>query len=329
MGWTPAPRWDGHGSRWHVRLKGKHYNLGPDLATAHEKFSKLVKRLGIEIDYPTPLTVPELCEAWLRNHPGDWRRNCLRRWCELEAETYLTSLEADALRRYARHLEAQYSPQTIVHYVTHAQRVWQWGIDQGWIETAPKRPKVASVERSPRDLPARQVQQVFKKLNNPRAEAILKFIAASGCRPKEARMLRWRDVRLDAGVCELGKHKTSRHGHVRTIYLTADALGILKQQPKTGEFVFTSRLGKPYTANGLRSILRKFRKKKMGGIHITPYSLRHTFAQGGFDQGLSLDEVGELLGHADARMTRVYVQRRSQRAKAAAKRITTAISAAG
>lgn len=77
--------------------------------------------------------------------------------------------------------------------------------------------------------------------------------------------------------------------------------------------VFTNRFGRAYKPSGLCSVL-----KRNGGI--TPYQLRHTFAQTASDSGqVPVEVLARLLGHTDTKTTAFYFKVRDQRAIQAAK----------
>lgn len=150
-----------------------------------------------------------------------------------------------------------------------------------------------------------------------RAGRILRFIAATGCRPSEACGLEWRDVHHDLGVCILHEHKTGHEtGEPRTIYLTEAALEVLRElRPAVGP-VFVSRNGTPYTPAGLRSILRRH------SDGMAPYQLRHTFAQNASDSGeVPVEVLARLMGHTNTTTTGFYFHVRDKRALQAAKTI--------
>lgn len=48
--------------------------------------------------------------------------------------------------------------------------------------------------------------------------------------------------------------------------------------------------------------------QRLGGIHIRPHQLRHTFATSLVRAGISLSALKEILGHRDIRMTLAYIQ---------------------
>ena len=62
------------------------------------------------------------------------------------------------------------------------------------------------------------------------------------------------------------------------------------------------------------------------GSELTPYQLRHTFAQGASEQ-VPRDVLSKLLGHKDEATARLYYEARDHRTVAAAKTITLSIAA--
>ncbi|MBI4578452.1 MAG: site-specific integrase, partial [Planctomycetes bacterium] len=189
---------------------------------------------------------------------------------------------------------------------------------QGWTACSPEPPRLPKAPRPARDIAPARLDEVLDGLpkQTKRAQQILRFIAETGCRPSEACSLQWHHVHLDVGLCILSEHKTANEtGQPRTIYLTDGAREVLEALEPGDGHVFTSRLGKPYTPAGLRSILRRH-----GGF--TPYQLRHTFAQQVSDSNeVPIEVLSRLLGHSSTRTTEVYFKVRDKRAMEAAKRI--------
>ena len=140
-----------------------------------------------------------------------------------------------------------------------------------------------------------------------RAGRTLRFMAATGCRPSEAINLEWSQVHLAHRVCVLPEHKTADStGEPRRIALTDEAIDLLRDTPRTDHpNVFLSRLGKPYTVQGLRSIA-------LAHLGVNPYDLRHTFAQCAIDSGEAPATVTKLLGHKTSGMVGTYAQIRER-----------------
>lgn len=113
-------------------------------------------------------------------------------------------------------------------------------------------------------------------------------------------------MKLAMRACVLPRHKTSKKtGEPRIIPLTDEGLAVIRDTPQVGEYVFLSRFNKPYTVQGLRSIVAKH-------LGMTTYDLRHTFAQAGIDAGEHPEIVTKVLGHKTSRMVWTYARIRDE-----------------
>lgn len=310
------PKWHKARRCWYVFFEGKQRYLGTDEAGAWTRLDKLLYDSGVPV---RPLTLAGAADEWLKAYPSrdnEWR---LARWTRSVGHERLRDMSIDHLDRFAAYLrrakmkpghghktkpKAGYSPKTIRDTVQTVRRVLQWCHDHDWIARVPRLPKLAKSVKMPKDLSPKTLDDVWQTLG--KARRILTFILETGCRPSEACGLDWDEVDLAHHVCVLGKHKTDRYGSLRTLALTDSAKEILEAiSYRTGP-VFRSRLGRPYTPAGLRSILRR---RGISGA----YALRHTRAQSMVDDEIPLDVVAAWLGHQSQDTVSRYAQVRAQR----------------
>lgn len=299
--------------QWRTEISGREYWLGTDQQAAYRKFAELLRaaRGGKPAAGAPPGTIASLIAAFkLQSGASTWTVGILEDFNRFAGDgAAVVDLADDALERYAEWLPRNalrgMGLRTVRHKVAAASQMFRWAERRGWLR-APRRPSLPRPARRPRDIASTDLVDVFAGLP-ARAGAILRFVLETGCRPGEACRLRWVDVRGDTAV--IPEHKTARHGQTRTIFLPPGALAIIAGLERSGEFVFTSRLHRPYTPAGLRSILRR--------RGATPYQLRHTFAQAA-SESLPLEVVSRLLGHADLSTTQFYFEVRDKRARTAA-----------
>jgi integrase len=99
--------------------------------------------------------------------------------------------------------------------------------------------------------------------------ALLRFLWLTGCRPSEAASLTADAVRWEQRCAVLEKHKTAHLGRVRVIYLSEEALAILREQQKEHPqgFLFRRPSGGKWTTH---SITGKFaRMCRASGLKVT------------------------------------------------------------
>lgn len=132
----------------------------------------------------------------------------------------------------------------------------------------------------------------------PHQAAFIWLLIYTGARPSEIASAR-SDQRT-GNRFELDKHKTKRHGHDRTIFLPSQAVAVLDRIGRTSNGTIT----------GIKSPRHLWRKildeAGLKGADLRMYDLRHTFASAGLSDGMSLPEIGGLLGHASPASTQRY-----------------------
>ncbi len=79
-----------------------------------------------------------------------------------------------------------------------------------------------------------------------------------------------------------------------------------KINKKQEDYLFLSHLGTKLTRQGIFYILKKYLIRLDLPKHISPHTLRHTFATHLLEGGADLRIIQELLGHADIATTQIY-----------------------
>jgi len=88
---------------------------------------------------------------------------------------------------------------------------------------------------------------------------------------------------------------------------------ILKNANET-DFLFLHDSGKPVSRQDIYSMIRDLGEKILNK-HITPHTLRHSFATHMLENGADLRVVQELLGHSDVATTQLYTHVSKKRLK--------------
>jgi integrase/recombinase XerD len=145
-----------------------------------------------------------------------------------------------------------------------------------------------------------------------RDRALIELLYATGLRVSEACQLRQQDVRRDLAILKCtGKGGRERIVPVSRRCLEAIAAYEVRERPRLAaksrsEALFLSRGGKPLGREVVRGLLRRY--ARLAGIpgHLTPHTLRHSFATHLLRGGADLRVVQEILGHVKLETTEVY-----------------------
>ena len=292
---------------YRITIDNRQHYLGTDQAKAYRRAAKLI---GDAPPPDQPEGVTELIDAWNRAHPHPRNDEFTKPWRGFAGPEAIEDLAPNGLRKFVAYLLTRDLGQwTILKYYGYARRICAWAVEQGWLDEMPKLPAKKCLRPPPaipRDYQQTDLAATFNQLPR-RAGRLLRFILETGCRPGEARRLRWEQVDLDNAVCVLARHKTESSGLARTIMLAPYVVELLREiGPARTGWVFPSpRTGEPYTKGGLYAIMRRAGLRH-GCTSI--YGLRHTHAQSLFDQGAGMGQVAEWLGHRDLRTVQTYVK---------------------
>lgn len=171
-------------------------------------------------------------------------------------------------------------------------------------------PKAISVSEVGRLLDAAAVGDTPASL---RDTALLEVLYGTGARISEAVGLDIDDVDGQAGVVRLrgkgGKQRLVPLGSYARDALTAYLVrgrGTFSTRGKGTPAIFLNQRGSRLSRQSAWSILRAAADRADLGGHLSPHTLRHSFATHLLEGGADVRVVQELLGHASVTTTQVY-----------------------
>ena len=159
-----------------------------------------------------------------------------------------------------------------------------------------------------------------------RDRALLTLLYATGMRASEAAQLALDDVNFNLGVVRvLGKGNKERIIPVAGEALEAMDRYIQTQRPQLARDrqtsrLFLSRTGRTLGREDIYQLVRKYVRRAALRGHVSPHTLRHSFATQLLGHGADLRSVQEMLGHADIATTQIYTHVDAARLKAVHKR---------
>lgn len=164
------------------------------------------------------------------------------------------------------------------------------------------------------------VDEVIRLLSAPslderlafRDRAMLELAYGAGLRVSEWIGLAQKDVLLEDGLVRVfGKGSKERLVPIGRSAIGAVAVYLRELRPvlERGEgqgLLFLNAQGRPLTRMGAWKILQKYVTMANIEKHVSPHTLRHSFATHLLEGGADLRAVQEMLGHADIATTQIY-----------------------
>ena len=191
---------------------------------------------------------------------------------------------------------------------------FHWAMIEGKLERDPSmaiRPIKYIVKPKP-SLSQIEMEYVRKVLGDKRERAIIEMFYSTACRVSELCSMKKCDVDWDNNTIKI----LGKGGKYRTVYINAKAYVALKDyldlRTDNNEYLIVSDR-KPHgklTRAAVEKIIRLVSERAyhMTGVHITPHIFRHTTISTALRNGMPLQNVSKMAGHAQVRTTMYYAQ---------------------
>ena len=176
------------------------------------------------------------------------------------------------------------------------------------------------------DSELKRLVHVLKTDKNKMVGSVCLFLLSTGCRVNESLAARWEHFDLDRRNWTIpAEHSKSRK--IRSIPLNDQAVSILENLGTRGKYdhPFIGRRGKPLTT--IHKVWTRLRRDA-GLPHLRLHDLRHQYASFLINQGRTLFEIQQILGHSDPSVTMRYAHLSTMSLQAAADSASDAINGA-
>lgn len=248
----------------------------------------------------------------------------------LDIKEYLTNMQLNGANEKTG---KPYHHKTIIKHYIVLRSFFSNALENEIIERNPmehmKRPKPRKDEAPKKAIvyDEKQVQYILECINHEPLmwRALMLFAIDSGCRRGEIVGLKWENINLNTGRCEICNNAqyttetgsyitTPKNGKSRTILLNPPVVALLKRWRKEqalmcfklgtiqSGFVFTHDDGTMLNPQAPTAHFTRFGKKyNLEGIH--PHALRHTMATISIANGADVVSVSQKLGHSSPAIT--------------------------
>jgi tyrosine recombinase XerC len=239
-----------------------------------------------------------------------------------ESGADLVSADRHTIRAYLASLaDAGFAPASVTRKVSTIRSFYRYLHQQGHIRTnpcaavrGPKRPRRLPGFLDEEEITALVTAQDSQKPRGLRNRALLELLYAAGVRVSEATGLNTSDLRSGE---ESGMLRVRGKGDKERIVLigrpAARALSRYVHQGRprlakgTEEALFLNRDGGRLSVRAVQKIVERSALACGLDKRAYPHLIRHTFATHMLDGGADLRVVQELMGHASANTTQIYL----------------------
>jgi integrase len=320
--------------------KRRRYFSAKTRAEVLQKMKKIQRQLEDGLPLPdASVTVEQLFERWKQdvlrhqvapNTVDNYMRIAIHQIIPTLGKKRLSQVTTnDVDRLLAKKRDEGYAISTVQRIRSVLAQAISQAMRWGWVNqnvaTLARAPRAA--RREGRSLTPEQARHLLEILKGHRHEALYTLMLSTGLRRGEALGLKWIDLDEELGLLRVRRQLKREEGVLvatdtktpksrRNVNLPAQMLEVLKahrtrqqnESESLGEtwivsgFIFTSSVGTPYDPRNMHREFRQIcRSAELGDWH--PHELRHSAASLMLAQGVKLQVVSEVLGHASIRMT--------------------------
>lgn len=235
-------------------------------------------------------------------------------------DNMIRSITKEHLLKYFKHIsESETSKRTQARYIASLKSYFRFMIRENVIIKDPT--DIVETPKKDKKLPdflsVAEIERLLAtpdvgKLLGHRDRVMLEVAYGSGMRVSELLSLRVEDINLELGFIRCyGKGNKERIipiGEIAVEYISdylKETRPKLVRNNKTKNLFLNSR-GKSMSRQGFFKILASYGEKAGIKKHLSPHTLRHSFATHLLENGADLRSVQEMLGHSDIATTEIY-----------------------
>ena len=226
------------------------------------------------------------------------------------------------VRGYLKYLDScNLKNSTISRRISTLRTFYNYLLDEGLVESNVfhnvKNPKLE--KKLPNYLNYNEIEELLESIDITSAEGLqrrllIEMFYSTGCRVSEMINVKLKDIDFtNKTIRIMGKGSKERivyYGDYASKYLEE-----YLKKVKVKDYLFTNKKQEKLSVSEVELIIKGIMKHISIKTHVTPHTLRHTFATHLLNNGADIKTVQELLGHANLSTTGIYTHISSDRLK--------------
>jgi integrase len=255
------------------------------------------------------------CRTWVHSYLNEIKAYCRRYFIPFFGRLNVRDIRAAHLEDFKAQLPPHLSSKTIYNIMGVLKKLFQDAYRRNDIPAPLRFPKVPLTEPTTKFLWPEEQEAILGQVQEPVYRIYYLFLMKQGCRPSEARALRWENIDLKnnlvtiASSFDRGHYRPfTKEREVRYLPLHPQVKEALVQLPRhLSGYVFVNRLGRVLSARRVDAVWKT--AAAAAGIEATCYEgTRHSFASQAINRGVSQRKVGDFMGHRWEASTRRYAK---------------------
>jgi site-specific recombinase XerD len=167
-----------------------------------------------------------------------------------------------------------------------------------------KTPNLKRDKKLPIILSKKEIENMIISTKNFNHRTMIMLMYASGMRASEIINLKWPDIDFNRNIIHI---KLAKGNKDRVVMLSPKLKKNLKQLDINKEgIIFKTNRNKKYSLRTIELVVKKAAEKVGIKKHVTPHTLRHSFATHLLEHGIDIRYIQKLLGHSDIKTTMIY-----------------------
>ena len=245
-------------------------------------------------------------------------------FCVTRGASEINKIERSDINSYIMKLrEKKYSPSSVVRKIASLRGFFKWFCANEYSDKNPtltlERPKLP--QRLPKVMTVDELNAILNSDLNAEESVIVELLYGCGLRVSELVNLKISNIDIKSRYVKCyGKGSKERIvpfgkkalAAVQKYYKYRQNL-LLEKNIKDYKYLFIRKDGHRLTRQDVYNFIRE--QGKRIHKHITPHTLRHSFATHLLENGADLRVVQELLGHSDVATTQLYTHITKKRLK--------------
>lgn len=158
----------------------------------------------------------------------------------------------------------------------------------------------------PEYLNKEEIKRLLNNINNLKHKCILELLYSGGLRLSELLNIQITDVDSNDMIIHIRMAKGKKDRNIMLSEVLLSDLRVYFKQYKLKTFLFEGQKKEQYSAKSVQNIVHQAAKRAGIKKHVTPHTLRHSFATHLLENGTDIRFIQELLGHQSVKTTEMY-----------------------